>query len=331
MRASIEAQWYHRPTWLWLLFPLVPLFRCLSALRRWHYTKGAHRLRVPVVVIGNITLGGTGKTPLLMALVKHLHAQGYKPGVVSRGYGGTFQTPTLDVTAASQASLCGDEPLLIAQRCQCPVVVGQQRVLAAQRLIDEFGCDIIVSDDGLQHYALARDIEIVVLDASRGLGNGWSLPMGPLREPPARLGEVDWVMHNGGSTPYGFQLVPQHWISVAQKVMLPLLPLPWGDSPNLFAIAGIGHPQRFFNTLQGLGLHTRNRAFADHQAFRPDDLAFSGNNPLLMTAKDAVKCQSFAAPNWWALDVAAELSGKFLTEFDQRLAVIQQTKIEECS
>lgn len=339
-RVSVESQWYTKPTWLWVFLPLVPVFIAVAAIRRWWLSRYAQSLPVPVIVVGNIAVGGTGKTPLLMALVKFLQTQGLRPGVVSRGYGGTSNLPTLVVDAATDPVLCGDEPALIAQMCSCPVVVGRNRVLAARRLIAEFACDLILSDDGLQHYALARDIEVLVLDGKRRLGNGWCFPLGPLRERATRLAQVDWVLTNGESPTSeaseasevkvpdvrpqhsSFQLSARAWRSVQSQTLTPLTVYPWlqlqdtrsgSPAPKVFAIAGIGNPHRFFASLARLGIACEQRSFADHHAYQLEDFAFAEGNPVLMTSKDAVKCKIFARSNWWALEVEAELNPEFLS------------------
>ena len=269
---------------------------------------------VPVIVVGNITAGGSGKTPLVIWLVQWLRDQGYRPGVVSRGYGGTAQG-CVDVQPDSSPEEVGDEPLLIRIKTDIPVVVGRDRVAAAQHLQARYPeINLIVSDDGLQHYRLQRDIELVVIDAATGLGNGWPLPAGPLREPHSRLGSVDAVIQVvRGATQPRTDLPVKTWradysMSQAMRLNNPtekkaLQALP---SASWLAITGIGHPQGFFDMLRTHGLAFTPRSFADHHAFQPHELPAGGH--VLMTEKDAVKCTKFAGTNWWAveLDVAPE-------------------------
>lgn len=324
------AAWYEGRWWLWLLWPLSLLFRGLAALRRRILQGRAVRLPVPVVVVGNISLGGTGKTPMIIAAVAYLQSLGLRPGIVSRGYGGQAPHYPYEVAADSPVAHCGDEPLLLAQACQCPVAVDRDRVAAARWLVATRGCDIILSDDGLQHYRLARDLEIVLLDGSRGLGNGLCLPAGPLREPPQRLLQTDCVVTNGplqqslpvAATAQETSLRAVAWCNLASGERLDLAVRPWPfETPagTIPAITGIGNPQRFFDSLAQLGLTVEGRAFPDHHAFVASDLAFARGGPLLMTAKDAVKCQAFAEPAWWYLEVAMTLPPALQQQL-QRLA-----------
>lgn len=302
------------------MLPLEGLFRLGVVLRRRRMQARAQKPPVPIIVVGNITLGGTGKTPVLIALVEALKARGYVPGVVSRGYGAELKG-TLRVGSSTAAEQVGDEPLMIHQATGVAVVVGQDRVAAAQRLYLETGCDIILSDDGLQHYRLARDIEWVVIDGARGLGNGHCLPVGPLREPKTRLRQSPYVLINGqGAFQWPeagrFQLKPRAWRNVATGEQLPLDQLPLKGAT---AIAGIGNPARFFATLATLGFDGPTQAFADHHAYASEDLAPFAGRTLLMTMKDAVKCAKICGPNAWALVVEAQLPQALLARFFQHL------------
>ncbi|HEX7972386.1 MAG TPA: tetraacyldisaccharide 4'-kinase [Thiobacillus sp.] len=300
-----------------LLSPLAVLFACVSWLRRLAYRRGWLRsvsVGVPVIVVGNITAGGSGKTPLVIWLVNWLSAQGYRPGVISRGYGGSAHG-CVDVGATSPPAQVGDEPLLIHVKTAAPVVVGRDRVAVARMLLERHpGVDVIVSDDGLQHYRLQRDIELAVIDAASGLGNGWPLPAGPLREPVSRLRSVDAVIQvvRGAAQPRAYPQVAnwhadytagQAWRLRTPQERKALSELP---SRDWVAATGIGRPQGFFDMLQSQGIRFTPHAFADHHAFQPQDLPAEG--AVLMTEKDAVKCQSFAGTDWWAveLDVAPE-------------------------
>lgn len=325
--------WYHGRWWLWLLWPLSLILQGAAALRRRYLQARAQPFSVPVIVVGNITLGGTGKTPVIIALVRYLQGQGLRPGVISRGYGGTAPSYPYTVTPTSPVSESGDEPLLIALETGCPVVVGANRLAATEQLIRDHGCDLVLSDDGMQHYKLSRQWEICLLDGVRLLGNGLCLPAGPLREHPRRLNEVDCVVLNGAPAAkldavtqqtaqptYAMQLKPSHWCNLLTGEKRSLNELNFAQQTLVNAVSGIGNPERFFTTLRELGIVVRGQAFADHHAFSADDLAYVGSKPLLMTAKDAVKCQSFAQPDWWYLSVEAELPDTFFQQFNEFLA-----------
>ncbi len=325
--------------WLWPLWPLSLLFATLGGVRRriLERRRGHGTALPPVVVIGNITLGGTGKTPLLIALARLLQAHGLRPGVVSRGHGGDGQ-PAF-VTALSQPRQVGDEPLLIQRETGCPVRVDGNRQRAVQRLAAEHDCDVILSDDGLQHHAMPRALELVVIDGVRLLGNGHCLPAGPLREPAARLREVDWLVINGGAEDAAarlrarsglserqspvtvMRLQPRAWVNVGSGQRLALAELPLVPGRALHAVAGIGNPGRFFDTLRGLGLAPQCHAFADHHRFSAADLPFMQDATVLMTSKDAVKCEAFAGPHCWSLEVEAQLTQEFTSAL---LATVQE-------
>jgi len=298
-----------------LLSPLALLFAAVSGLRRLAYRRGwlaAVSVGVPVIIVGNITAGGSGKTPLVIWLVNWLRAQGYRPGVVSRGYGGAARG-CVEVQPDSPPGEVGDEPLLIHLKTTAPVVVGRDRVAAARTLLARHpGVDVVVSDDGLQHYRLRRDIELAVVDAASGLGNGWPLPAGPLREPRSRLDSVDAVIQvvRDAAQPQDLSRAwradyraGQAWRLRAPRDKKPLRKLPQRD---WLAVTGIGRPQGFFDMLDAQGVRFSPRAFADHHAFQPQDLPAAA--AVLMTEKDAVKCSGFAGEEWWAveLDVAPE-------------------------
>ncbi|HWH49008.1 MAG TPA: tetraacyldisaccharide 4'-kinase [Burkholderiales bacterium] len=313
-----DRHWY-RVSWLSVaLLPLAALFRLSTALRRSAYRIGllrAERLPVPVIVVGNITAGGTGKTPLTLWLCGFLAEQGFKPGIVSRGYRGRARL--LAVTADSDPAAAGDEPVLLALRSRRPVWIGRDRVAAARALLAANpGCDVIVCDDGLQHYRLRRDVEVVVLDGSRGLGNGLPLPAGPLREAPTRLRSVDAVVING-SGDRGPRIAPRFQMSLEgsqfHNVLNPDHTAGAAEfqGRRLHALAGIGNPLRFFEHLQRLGLSFTAHAFADHHPFSPADLEFEDADEIIMTEKDAIKCQRFARENHWSLSVDAAVDPAF--------------------
>ena len=302
--------------------PLGWLFRLGATLRRAAYSSGpltAYRAPVPVIVVGNITVGGTGKTPLVIALVQAAVARGLKVAVVSRGFGGKTDQYPRQVTADSNALEVGDEPVLIARRTGVPVILDPDRRNALDVAIREYSPDLVISDDGLQHYALPRSAEIVVVDGQRGLGNGRCLPEGPLREPATRLKEVDFVFitPEGWSGAYPMIMRPADITSLATEATLdPRAFL--RKHPQVHAVAGIGNPKRFFNLLSMLGLGTTPHVFPDHHAFQPADLAFADGLPVLMTEKDAVKCAPFAEPHWWYLPVTASLPEGLLEQMLDR-------------
>ena len=314
--------WYNSRFMGLFLAPLAWLFRALSAVRRFVLQRSQASLSTPVIVVGNINIGGTGKTPLLMAIVQHLQQQGLKPAVISRGYGGHADYPYA-LTENSTADQAGDEPLMIYQHCHCPVVVAPKRLAAARYIEQHCDVDVIVSDDGLQHYALPRDVEIVVIDAARGLGNGLCLPAGPLRESPRRLQQVDMIVTNGETrqcyhpAQFAMQLKP-----VALEPLTPHCPMPMQDK-SVHGVAGIGHPPRFFATLQALGFNVTPHPFVDHYHYQAADLQFDDQRPVVMTEKDAVKCRQFDhLDRHYYLPVSAVLPETFWQQLDKQLQAI---------
>ena len=316
--------WYQGHPALLLLRPLEWLYRAVVLRKRQRFLAGqspSYRAPVPVIVVGNITVGGTGKTPLILYLIEHCRARGVRVGVVSRGYGA--QPPSLPwrVTAEQSADEAGDEPLLLVQRSGVALMIDPDRARAVQALLSAEPLDLILCDDGLQHYRLARDLELVLIDAVRGLGNGRCLPAGPLREPQARLQSVDAVLFNGASADstegFGFTLQPTALVNVASGERQPLDLFAPGQAVH--AVAGIGNPQRFFRTLEALNWRPIAHAFADHATYSAASLEFSPSLPLLMTEKDAVKCRAFAQPDWWYLAVDARPSPAFSAWLDGQL------------
>lgn len=311
---DLPARWYRPelPPPRWTL-PLAALYGAAGAARRWMYRcrlLRRHVLPVRVVVVGNLVAGGAGKTPLVIALVEGLRRRGFRPGVVSRGYGGSTGAPVL-LDAQSGPALVGDEPALIRARAGAPVAVGRSRVAAALLLLDA-GADLVIADDGLQHYALARDVEVCVVDGSRRFGNGRLLPAGPLREPVARLARVDFIVCNGGEPHAGE--VPMRLVAgdaVALAAPFRRQPLAAFAGRRVHVVAGIGHPARFFESLRATGVEAIGHPFPDHHRYTPGELAFGDGLPVLMTEKDAVKCRAFAAADWWAVPVTAELPDAF--------------------
>nr|WP_193570419.1 tetraacyldisaccharide 4'-kinase [Luteibacter yeojuensis] len=312
MGASLQRRWYGGGSPPWWTRPLESLYRHVSGRRARRFRddpSAVVRLPVPVVVVGNITVGGTGKTPLIVALAQAMTARGFAPGVVSRGYGGSERGPYL-LRGDDDPARVGDEPSLIRQS-GVPVAIGRERPEAARLLIDA-GCDLVLADDGLQHYRLGRDVEICVIDGERRLGNGHLLPAGPLREPAGRLDDVDFVVVNGGA-PVGHEVTMRLEGGLAVNMHEPSLAMPLSDFAGrpVHAVAGIGHPARFFASLVEQGIAVHGHPFADHHAFTRDDFVFADGCPVLMTDKDAVKCRAFARPNWWRVPVRAVLPESF--------------------
>jgi tetraacyldisaccharide 4'-kinase len=315
----LESAWYGVGRVPWWAGPLAALYGALTSLRRSLYRLGvlrSTRLAVPVVVIGNLSVGGTGKTPVTIAVADALRRRGYKPGVVSRGYGGTQKTPAL-LGGAPDPAVVGDEPCLI-RASGVAVAVGRDRPAAAKLLVDA-GCDVVIADDGLQHYALARDVEICVIDGVRRFGNGRLLPAGPLREPLSRLQRVDFRICNGGVLATGDVPMQLQGGSVRALADDHVKPLTDFSGQAVHAVAAIGHPLRFFASLRSQGLQVIEHAFPDHHAFVAGDLAFADSLPVLMTEKDAVKCVRFAQPQWWTVPVRAALPPAFFDDLEARV------------
>lgn len=321
--------WYDGHAWLKLLRPLSLLYRAVAIRRRRSYLSdpaASWQPPVPLIVVGNITLGGTGKTPMVIWLIEHLQRRGFRPGVISRGYGAAPPSlPWLIDAALDTSGQVGDEPLLVARRCNVPVVIDPDRSRAARQLLAQCEVDLIISDDGLQHYRMGRTLELALVDAARGLGNARCLPEGPLREPPERLDSVDFVIRNGANSdrPDGFamQLRPSALVNLCTGERCDIAS--WPHSRTVNAVAGIGNPGRFFDTLKGLSFSPREYAFGDHADYNAD--SFAGLDPVLpviMTEKDAVKCIGFAQANWWYLAVDAELSDAFAAALDARLGAV---------
>ncbi|MFQ5756914.1 MAG: tetraacyldisaccharide 4'-kinase [Acidiferrobacterales bacterium] len=306
---SVLQKCWHKNTLLtFVLLPLSWFYCALVMLRGALYRLGVKRmvrLPVPVVVVGNITVGGTGKTPLVLWLVRFLNQRGYRPGIVARGYRGRSATWPRHVHPESDPQMTGDEPVLLARNAPCPVVVGPDRAEAAQVLVREDHCDVIVSDDGLQHYAMARDVEIAVIDGDRRFGNGHCLPAGPLREPLRRLRRVNTRVTNG--KPQAGELGMQLEHLGFRRVDVPGVgkPLTAFAGQRAHAIAGIGNPQRFFDQLRALGIEVVEHEFPDHHRFRESDVRFSDEAPVIMTEKDAVKCKHLVGDRHWYLAVEA--------------------------
>jgi tetraacyldisaccharide 4'-kinase len=305
--------WYRRGALAWLLWPASLVFRCVVATRRllyWARLLKSEHPGIPVIVVGNLTVGGSGKTPLVLWIAQFLKSEGWSPAIVSRGYGSATNEPRA-ATIASDAGEVGDEPIVLSRRSGCPVWVGADRVAVIRTLREVHkDVDVVVLDDGLQHYRLRRDIEIAVVD-SRGLGNRFLLPAGPLREPPARLHSVDAVVAHAAPAVRGFAMTLSgetlHRMSNAAERQ----PAGAFKGKTVHAVAGIGNPNRFFLHLRTLGMRAMPHPFSDHHAFKPEELDFGDDAPVVMTEKDAVKLRHAARPNWWVLPVTAQLDPAF--------------------
>lgn len=330
----INGQWYGRPgLFLWMLFPLTWLYRVISVVGyKRALLSATSRLPVPVIVVGNISVGGTGKTPLVLYLIEQLTQRGLKVGVVSRGYGGHAEAYPQAVGQQTSAAIVGDEPQMIWEKAGCPVFVAPKRRLAAQALVDSCAVDLSICDDGLQHRALPRDYEICVVDGSRGLGNGWLLPLGPLREPANRLESVNFIVQNGNSRT-GCELpedLPPKAIMTLVADNLSGVGLKQGQTlalnalagKTVHAFAGIGHPERFFALLGQYAGSIVEHPRPDHYSYTNDDfVGFTLTDLVVMTEKDAVKCSALGLVNAWALPVKASLSVDLADDICQHLGL----------
>lgn len=312
----IHRVWYENAFLGWVLLPLSAIYWVVTASRRFLYRCGVfrtHRLAVPVIVVGNLTAGGTGKTPIVIWLARQLRARTFSPGIVSRGYGGSGSDEPMRVDAHSDVARVGDEPLLLARRSACPVAVHANRVRAAELLIDE-GVDVIIADDGMQHYRLGRDYEICVLDGSRGLGNRRLIPAGPLRELPARLSQVDQLLVNGSMTSTDRLTVSEQnaipfKLSAVEACRLNeslARPIERFSGSRVHAVAGIGNPERFFDLLRTFGMQVIEHPFADHAPLTLDDIRFDDDDAVFMTEKDAVKIGRQASDRYWYVPVTVD-------------------------
>lgn len=318
----LTKAWYERNVLSVALRPVSWLFCSLVFLRRLAYKIKLFRsitLPVPVVVVGNITVGGTGKTPLVIELAELLKRTGYRPGIISRGYRGKARSWPQQVRPDSDPVMVGDEAVLITRRTGCPMAVGPDRVAAGEALIQYHDCDIILSDDGLQHYKLKRNIEIAVIDGTRRFGNGFCLPAGPLREPVKRLREVDLKFTNG--TAANDEILMQYKVMdlVSMSDVDKICDLSEFKGKQVHAIAGIGNPQRFFDQLRASGLGVIEHSFPDHHEYLRKDIIFNDNLPVIMTEKDAVKCFRYQNENMWYLPVAITLPKNIESQFIELL------------
>lgn len=311
LQGVIIDHWYQPKIWGWILWPFSKIFEQIVKLRRLCYQKGflrSYKADVPVVIVGNLTVGGTGKTPLVIALIEILLEQGLRPGILLRGYKSNAYGAIV-VQGNMDPKLVGDEAILLSRRCKCPVVVSKKRIEGAKKLVNAFDVNIILCDDGLQHYALQRDLEIAVIDGERGFGNGYCLPMGPLRELPNRLDQVDLTVVNGKdmhfNCDYAYSL-----LNSKRKLRINEL-----HGRTVHAVAGIGTPNKFFDLLTAHGVNVIPHPFPDHHQFTMHDLTFSDRLPILMTEKDAVKCKYFASERYWVVPVNTELDPSIMEKF----------------
>lgn len=320
----MSKQLYHFNLLTFLLLPLSAVYWVLYRFHRSLYRVGilkSFELPVPVVVIGNITVGGTGKTPLVAWLATTLDKEGYRPGIVLRGYKGSAgDTPTL-VNEKATASTVGDEAVLLA-KTGFPVCVGKNRVSASRKLVAEEDCNIIISDDGLQHYQLERDIEIAVIDGQRRFGNGLLLPAGPLRESVSRLKSVDYVLCRGGNKREGEIAYSYKPTGFRNLVTGEIVDIDQFQKGQVNAVAAIGNPAQFYQVLEDIGFEINNRSFPDHHAFVASDLEFDNDLQVIMTEKDAVKCGSFARGNYWALAIGVSVPGEFTNALLNKIKLV---------
>jgi len=309
-----DSMWYGQRPIALLFIPLSWLFGATVKLRSLLYDRGwiaSTRLSVPVIIVGNITVGGTGKTPVVIWVAELLKSAGYSPGIISRGYGGIASSWPQQVREDSDSRVVGDEAKILARRTQCPVAVGPSRADSAQALIDHHQCDIIISDDGLQHYALQRDIEIALVDGERRYGNRYLLPAGPLREPVERLKSVDFVICNGlaNSNEYPLKVEGNEAIMLMDETERRKIDS--FNSTSCHAVAGLGNPARFFSHLKKFNLSFEPHIFPDHFKYTEKDINFDDEKPVLMTEKDAVKCTYMANEKHWYVPIKAQMTQKF--------------------
>jgi len=310
----VENIWYTKHPLGIVLLPLSWLYSLVIMLRRLCYQSGliaVNQIDAPVIIVGNISVGGTGKTPLVIWLADYFKNKGFKPGIISRGYGGKLSGKSQQVRPDSNPELVGDEPVLIAKRTHCPVAIAVQRRRAAEELIEHCDCNLILCDDGMQHYSLDRDIEIAVIDGQRRFGNGRCLPAGPLREPISRLKTVDFVVSKYIAGRHEYKMEYSYGDLVSLTDPERSIPVSSLNGQSVHAISGIGNPDRYYSYLRNNKLHIISHEFPDHHPFKKEDVNFNDGLAVVMTEKDAVKCSDYATENHWYLPITATLPDSF--------------------
>ncbi|GMG88260.1 tetraacyldisaccharide 4'-kinase [Biformimicrobium ophioploci] len=337
LESWINRQWYESKSGVRWMTPLAALYRKVVNKKRAQYLENPPLpLRVPVVVVGNLTAGGAGKTPLVAEITRQLQARGHRPAIISRGYGGKAPSYPYAVTEQSHPLESGDEPLLLRVVTSAPVYVDPERARAAEAAIAHSQCDVLVADDGLQHYGLWRSVEVCVVDGSRGFGNGKLIPQGPLREPLERLDSVDFIVVNGapeasvaaqlsGRETHEMHVAPARWhqfrLDRESDIEIEEGPRPG----RCHVVAGIANPGRVFRTVEQMGFEVIPHPFDDHHEFTANDLKFGDDYPVIMTMKDAVKCRAFWQPHWWALEIKAELPDALLEELMAAIGITKES------
>ena len=320
---TTAPRFWYRPRGLlsYLLSLFSYLYQMIVWTRRCFYRLGLKKIscfKVPIIIVGNITVGGTGKTPLVIWICNQFIEKGYRVGVVSRGYGGAIGKKIINVKVGADPAVVGEEAILIQKNTNCPMVVGVNRSKAVKELLQSYYCDIVISDDGLQHYALSRDCEIVVVDAKRGFGNHFCLPAGPLREPVSRLKSYDFVIENGDTIAENkICMIPRRLINITNSD--DILELKEITGKTVHAVAGIGNPERFFSALKKYDPKLIKHIFPDHYHYSSSDFKFANEGIIVMTEKDMIKCTDFATENMYYLDSQLKVSEDFFNKIVDHL------------
>ena len=325
LETLIEKVWYSKNIFSLLLSPLSLIYISIIYLRHTLYGLGLisiTKINVPTIVIGNIGVGGTGKTPLVIWLAKHFKDKGFLPGIVSRGYGGTYLSNIELVKPTSNPLLVGDEPVIIARNTNCPVVVAKKRAKGAKELVEKYNCNIILCDDGMQHYSLARDIEIAVIDGQRRFGNNYCFPAGPLREPKSRIFKADLIVSKYNARTCEHKMDYTYHQLVSLNELSKTIPISDLHGMTVHVIAGINNPDHFFSYLRSHKLELIVHKFPDHNSYTEDDVKFDDNFPVVMTEKDAVKCLNYSSDKHWYIPISAELSKSFVCDLDKHMGKI---------
>mgnify|MGYP001188193965 CR=1 FL=1 len=322
----IDRIWYSKNIFGLPLIPFSFIYIFLIKLRKIFYQIGlfsTNKPNTPIIVVGNITIGGTGKTPLVIWLASYYKKLGYSPGIISRGYKGKYTSATKLVTINDSPVLVGDEPLLIKRNTNCPVIVGRDRVNAAKEIIEKHNCNLVISDDGLQHYSLGRDIEIAVIDGQRRFGNGHCIPAGPLRELKDRLDSVDLVVSKYHAKKYEYKMEYIYNDLVSLNNPEKTMPISGLNSKKIHAISGISNPENFFSFLRSKNFELLIHEYPDHHIFNESDIKFNDNLPVVMTEKDAVKCFDYVNENCWYQPISVKLSESFIANLNKILGKLK--------